>query len=164
MQKAKFFIGAPGAGKTSQIVKMANAVPLKTLVLARGKNHSGQREYMDLIGDQIEYVDIGDEDFVVSLNQTLIEGKFDRIIVDEMQFLEDAEKRLGSQKAQKLFRTWRNVTAEMLIATTPDHFIEMLVESGNLSMSMVLSGLKDHLNSGIMFDTESESQYLFSEL
>lgn len=164
MQKAKFFVGAPGAGKTTQIVKMANAAPLKTLVLARGKTSSGQREYLDLIGDQIEYIDIGNEDFVISLNQTLKTGNFDRIIVDEMQFLEDAEKHLGVVKAQELYRTWRNIKADLLIATTPDHFIEMLSESGNHSMSLVLIALRDHLNGGIMFDTETESQHLFSEL
>lgn len=164
MQKAKFFVGAPGAGKTSQIIKMANMDPVKTLVLARGKTIAGQREYSDLIGDQIEYIDIGDENFVISLNQTLKTGKFDRIIVDEMQFLEDAEKHLGTVKAQELYRTWQNIKADLLIATTPDHFIEMLSESGNHSMSLVLIALRDHLNGGIMFDTETESQYLFSEL
>lgn len=164
MQHAKFFVGAPGAGKTSQIIKMANANPLKTLVLARGKTLCGQREYKDLIGDQIEYIDIGDEDFVISLNQTIIEGKFDRIIVDEMQFLEDAEKYLGLKKTQELYQTWNNVKADLLIASTPDHFINMLSESGNVSMSLVLGEIKDRLDSGIMFDIESASQHLFSEL
>lgn len=164
MQKAKFFVGAPGAGKTSKIVKMANTDPVKTLVLARGKTIAGQREYSDLIGDQIEYIDIGDENFVISLNQTLKAGNFDRIIVDEMQFLEDAEKHLGAVKARELYRTWQNIKADMLIATTPEHFIAMLSESGNFPMAVLLGTLKDHLNSGIMFDTETESQYLFSEL
>lgn len=164
MQKAKFFIGAPGTGKTSNIIKIANANPLKTLVLARSKTYSGQCEYLDLLGDQIDYINTENPEFVVSLKQALIDGKYERIIVDEMNFLENAEHQLGLLMAQELFRTWQEIDADLLIATNSNDFIEMLIESGNELMPSIAEALKEEFSHGVLFDTETQDKILFSKL
>lgn len=164
MQKAKFFVGIPGSGKTTLITKISNATPLKTLVIARGTNQKGEREYNDLIGNKIDYVDIENHEFLKTLNQTLNDGNYERIIVDEMNFLEKTEKILGSIETQQLYHTWLNIKAELLIAALPEHFIEMLVGSGNGVTLEHAKSFEEGFKKGIMFDSESFIPVPFSEV